>query len=390
MEISKTLRPPSSWQDFENLCKVLWGEIWNCSEIKKNGRNGQEQCGVDVYGIPKGESEYYGIQCKGKDEYSNKKFTEKEIEVEISKALKFKPKLKKLYFATTALKDVKIEEFVREKNIEHIAKGIFEVHIFSWEDIVDLIDENKRSHDYYVKSINYKANKAVKITFQNNSDELIITPKFKQVIRRKVQRIIYPDLTTSASLDAMLAMQRELNQLRNPLFQSGIFAKTKINHSYCILNLVIHNVGDDPIEEFKLLTEIKGEVSDVDEDNKVDSPLKILSLNNYKPTVQIIKDDLLINVIPVEKILVGDDVYESNYFYIKPKPENYEIEINWKLISKDFKDDGVLKLFVKPYIERSESTEYVESISELGVIEGEIEDFISEDDEEEKDDFKLL
>ena len=66
MEAKKHLRKPENWEDFENLCKKLWGEIWDCKEIKKNGRKGQTQDGVDVYGIPKGEVSYYGIQCKGK------------------------------------------------------------------------------------------------------------------------------------------------------------------------------------------------------------------------------------------------------------------------------------------------------------------------------------
>ena len=67
MKASKTLRKPENWQDFETLCKKLWGEILQCPEIQKNGRLGQNQNGVDIYGKPKGEDEYYGIQCKGKE-----------------------------------------------------------------------------------------------------------------------------------------------------------------------------------------------------------------------------------------------------------------------------------------------------------------------------------
>ncbi len=102
MEAPKTLRRPANWQDFESLCKKLWGEIWNCPEIQKNGRLGQEQSGVDVYGIPFGEDEYYGIQCKGKNEYNDNQFTQKEIDDEIEKA-------KELDLALISLKkDLKI------------------------------------------------------------------------------------------------------------------------------------------------------------------------------------------------------------------------------------------------------------------------------------------
>ena len=91
-------------------------------KLKKNGRAGQNQHGVDIYGIPKNEVQYFGIQCKGKDEYTKAILTEKEIIAEIEKAKTFKPKLKKLYFTTTANKDERIEEFVRLKILKTLNK----------------------------------------------------------------------------------------------------------------------------------------------------------------------------------------------------------------------------------------------------------------------------
>ena len=29
------LKKPSNWQDFEKLCKLLWGEIWVCEDTIK-------------------------------------------------------------------------------------------------------------------------------------------------------------------------------------------------------------------------------------------------------------------------------------------------------------------------------------------------------------------
>src|ERR1700741_2146583 len=101
MKAPLNLRRPANWQDFENLCKKLWGEIWNCAEIQKNGRLGQDQSGVDVYGIPSNEVSYYGIQCKGKSEYTHAQFSEAEIIQVIANAQDFQPTLKKLYLATT-------------------------------------------------------------------------------------------------------------------------------------------------------------------------------------------------------------------------------------------------------------------------------------------------
>jgi hypothetical protein len=164
----KTLRRPQNWQDFETLCKKLWSEIWQHPETKKNGRNGQNQYGVDIYGMPKDSGYYVGIQCKGKDEYTDKQFTEDEILKEIDKAKLFRPTIKKLYFATTAVKDSVMESFVMEKNLEQIAAGLFEVHIFSWEDIVDLIDENRDTHNWYVENQNFKNNISARVTFSDD------------------------------------------------------------------------------------------------------------------------------------------------------------------------------------------------------------------------------
>ena len=55
----------------------------------------------------KGEKSYYGIQCKGKDEYSHKLLSTNEIDKEIELAKSFRPPLAKLYFATTSNKDSK-------------------------------------------------------------------------------------------------------------------------------------------------------------------------------------------------------------------------------------------------------------------------------------------
>ena len=48
MKIAQTLRRPANWQDFESLCLLLWRAEWKSEDIKKNGRNGQAQKGVDI------------------------------------------------------------------------------------------------------------------------------------------------------------------------------------------------------------------------------------------------------------------------------------------------------------------------------------------------------
>lgn len=66
------LKKPSNWQDFEKLCKLLWGEIWTCEDtIKRHGCQGRNQHGVGVFSYVEKYGGYCDIQCKGKDDYAN-------------------------------------------------------------------------------------------------------------------------------------------------------------------------------------------------------------------------------------------------------------------------------------------------------------------------------
>jgi len=371
MKAPLTLRRPSNWQDFETLCKVLWGEIWNCPEIKKNGRNGQAQHGIDISGNPFGGNDYYGIQCKGKNEYTNNQFTEKEITKEIENAKNFKPPLKKLYFATTAEKDVKIEEFVRIKNIENKTKGLFEVHIFAWADIVELIDENKQTHAWYVKSQNFKTTKSISVTFQDDSKEIILIPKFQKTITHYNQKIIPADTFYVGPLSGLMSLHSRFSNLGHIAHTS--FFDTTVNLSYCSFHFKIHNTGSDPIEEFKLLFDFDCDIQDLAETNE-----KGNELNFYPRTIDIsFKSDLKAGeIIPFKKILVGDDTYTSDNIFIKPFNKNYEIKINWRLLSKDYKEHGELKITIQPDIEFIYKDILVEDPTKVRIIESEIEDMI--------------
>src|SRR5208337_95938 len=101
--------PPKTWQDFETLCCDFWRAIWKDPNAKKNGRQGQEQYGVDVYGNPNQQALWAGVQCKGKDNYTDKKLTEDELRAETDKAKSFIPKLSHFTMATTGPRDAVIQ-----------------------------------------------------------------------------------------------------------------------------------------------------------------------------------------------------------------------------------------------------------------------------------------
>ena len=87
MKISQTLRRPANWQDFESLCLLLWRSEWKSEDIKKNGRNGQAQKGVDICGHRDGEDGFSGVQCKCKP--GNTALTRDEIDSEVENAKAF-------------------------------------------------------------------------------------------------------------------------------------------------------------------------------------------------------------------------------------------------------------------------------------------------------------
>lgn len=134
--------PPQKWQDFESLCRDLWAEIWCDPKTKKNGRSGQAQNGVDVYGFLKSEVAWHGVQCKGKDNFLEKKLSEKELKAEVKKALTFEPALSEFTLATTGPRDAVLQKLARIITTRHVIKGLFTVEVVFWDDIIELLEQN--------------------------------------------------------------------------------------------------------------------------------------------------------------------------------------------------------------------------------------------------------
>lgn len=110
--------------------------------------------------------------------------TTAEIDVEINKAKNFKPALKSLTFATTAPKDAVIEEYIRTRNVENIENGLFSVSIFSWEDIVSLIEQYKPVKEWYVyeKLQSFEPDIEILLNSQTSTKEspIILNPEYTE------------------------------------------------------------------------------------------------------------------------------------------------------------------------------------------------------------------
>lgn len=132
-----SLPTPKNWQDFESLCHRLWKEFWADPNTQKNGRVGQAQNGVDIFGFPYRAERYHGVQCKGKNSNYRSELTKRELETESSKAESFRPNLESFVIATSSPRNANIQELCRTMNIEK--KRPFKVDVWSWDDIEEEI-----------------------------------------------------------------------------------------------------------------------------------------------------------------------------------------------------------------------------------------------------------
>ncbi|KUO63170.1 hypothetical protein APF79_04395 [bacterium BRH_c32] len=326
--MEKNLQRPKNWQDFESLCKKLWGEMWDCpNNIKKNGRSGQNQTGVDIYAIPKDEKEYYGIQCKCKDENLDSKITADDINSTLVKAINFRPKLKSLLIATTSSKDSIIEEYVRQKNLEYLNKDLFSIELYCWEDIVDLINENANTFKWYVAELKFIEKYDVDILFENAKQEFAIQPKFKRHIKKY-------NLTVNMGLSSILLNQSYLDNQ----FTFLPYMNT-INKSWENFKIIMFNSGSKVLEDFKLTLELDGNYRGLDSDVP-----KLFRINH---PVTITENYVVYKPNKSESLIVQKD-WKPFILSILPKFEETEILIRWNFICRDFDKTGEIKLFSKP------------------------------------------
>ena len=137
---------------FEYLCRDLWKNEDVNEPVSFNGRLGQAQDGVDVFGRNTSSGEWFGIQCKVREE--GHALSKKEIDAEINQAKKFNPSLKQYYLCTTLKRDAAIQKIEREI-IEGLKKSEgFSFQILFWNDIEEMLKKESNInvyHKYYQK-----------------------------------------------------------------------------------------------------------------------------------------------------------------------------------------------------------------------------------------------
>jgi len=355
--MKKQLPKPENWQDFESLCKKLWGEIWEIPyKIKKNGRIGQPQNGVDISGIPRGQSGYWGIQCKGKDEYTHSKLTESEVDNEIKKAKNFKPELEVFIIATTSNKDSKIEEYIRLKDIDNRGNNGFEIILFCWEDIVDLIEEDRSTFQFYVNDKQFKDKYDFEIFFDNDKYEKKICPMYHRKIKKWLVK---------------------KGDERDLIYQIGSFHKSRffalqtsyLNRSFnntntaiCEFGIKLKNTGTVVIENWFVVFKLIGRHKPIDEMRFHSGGIPNFGFNTLERKV-INENEVKFYPTADNPLIQGDE--KEFDIEIIPLPEQYEIKIEWHLKARDFQKRGEVILKVDPVFEDEEDYVLVDHISDL-------------------------
>jgi len=140
---------PKHWQDFENIVLASLEIKWGSTNLSKNGRPGQKQDGVDIWGDDD-FGRLVGIQCKN----TSKSINVGIIEDEIIKAEGFEPDLRVLYIATTALPDSSLQKHVRLISKDRVDKNKFAVGIFYWEDLIRELIKNPSQFNIFYPGLN--------------------------------------------------------------------------------------------------------------------------------------------------------------------------------------------------------------------------------------------
>ncbi len=145
---SMKIPPPKSWDEFECICQSALKIKWGSPNLQRNGRQGQAQAGVDIYGDDD-LGRFVGVQSKNVGE----ELKIDTIKQEIAKAEQFEPPISSFYIATTIPNDALLQREIRLLSIERVKNNNFPVGIFFWEDIIQELIKNPQDFSSYYPEI---------------------------------------------------------------------------------------------------------------------------------------------------------------------------------------------------------------------------------------------
>jgi hypothetical protein len=130
------LNKPKDWPAFERLCRDLYAGLLDDVHTDLNGRGGQRQHGVDLYGTDRRSATLVGVQCKKRSATSYKRhagLTIRELAEAVRKARTFEPPLDELVILTTGPTDAALQQRARMLSLAGDEDRAMRVVVHGWE-----------------------------------------------------------------------------------------------------------------------------------------------------------------------------------------------------------------------------------------------------------------
>lgn len=377
---SVAIPPPKDWQAFERNARLLFEYALNDRAVQNNGRQGQRQHGVDVFGRRGGGTgPLVGIQCKGKDSGFGKPVTEKELVAEVEKARAFQPRLDEFKLITTAPDDQKIQETARLLE-QKIREGGWPLSIEVWgwgriqEEVNRYSDVIRRFHPDATPFTGEILNEAketqrlVSIEAESTRSEIAASEqRMKLFIKEQFPRIASDPPSSSDALNQELNKQidgyRELLRNNQPKTAIGLLkglldrlgpdADAKIRYrAISNIGAAYYNLG-----EFEVAGDLLLEAASLNPDDPV-------SLAN-KAAALLIKDrGEEARAVAVEALSVHPDSEEIALQRLQAIGPDETVETIWRSLSEKAKG-GAMAFGIRVAALRKEGDErWVELASE--------------------------
>ena len=223
--------------------------------------------------------------------------------------------------------------------------------LYCWEDLADLIEENRNTYNWYVDNIQFKDQFDTQFDFFGVDNELIVKPKFEKIVTQfKVKEKVESSLS-------------KFNfQYRSPFAQIepiSIYGSQKINHSWCSFDTLITNTGSAVIEDWKFYLYFDENVRKIDDDFTNDIFL-YEKLVKYRTTWDYEGDNMILYSPLNDKPLIQKDSRQFKSYFI-PKIGSDKVTIRCELLARDYNSKDEVTFEIKPEYEKKYKTVWVDS-----------------------------
>ena len=334
---SASIRTPKNWQDFERNSRVLFECILNDVHVQNNGRTGQPQHGVDIFGRRNGEgANWFGIQCKGKDANYGGKVTEKELREEVEKSRTFTPAISDFILITTAPVDASIQAVARTITEEREKEGnALNVSVWGWGELETRISEHPRALQAFEPDASPYSDQILSETtyLRNKADE---SSETLEAILQGVQsfnRTLQTGDDTSAihevvdkNLHAEIDGYRDIAKDGKPLTSLGLLETLKER---------VWNTASDRIK-FRIITNIGSAKLYISKEKEAEATEHFLEAIQYQP-----EDKIALANVALAYLLKNEQAKAIDAAKTALEKDETNAEAASYLIQAYIKDDSV-------------------------------------------------